>query len=84
MRGEPGLRREPVGHGERSRSELHFKLAGTGNMLILAVNGLAVNDLAVNGALPLHIVSKGVLDALYSVKKCLRHYIVAKSGALSQ
>ena len=33
-------------------------------MLILAVNALAVNDLAVNGALPLDIVRKSVLDAL--------------------
>ena len=38
-------------------------------MLILAVNGVAVNDLAVNGALPLHIVSKSVSDTTYSVKK---------------
>ena len=44
-------------------------------MSILAVNVLAVNDLAVNGAIPLDIVSKSVSDTLYSVKKCLRHYI---------
>ena len=44
------------GNGERSRSQLLFKVAGTGNMLILAVNGLAVN-----GAVPL----------LHSVRKCL-------------
>ena len=30
-------------HGERSRLQLLFKLAGTENMLILAVNVLAVN-----------------------------------------
>ena len=40
-------------------------------MLILAVNDLAYNDLAVNAALSLYIVSKSILDALYSVKKCL-------------
>ena len=39
------------GHGERSRSQLLFKLACRGNMRILAVNALAVNTLAVNGAL---------------------------------
>ena len=32
---------------------------------------LAVNDLAVNGALPLDIVSESVLAILHSVKKCL-------------
>ena len=31
------------GHGERSRLQLLFKLGGTENMLILAVNVLAVN-----------------------------------------
>ena len=31
------------GHGERSRSQLLFKLGGTENMSILAVNVLAVN-----------------------------------------
>ena len=35
-----------IGRGERSRSKLHFKLAG--NLSILAVNVLAVNVLAVN------------------------------------
>ena len=45
-----------VGHGERSRSQLLLKLAGAENVPILAVNGLAVN---------------GALHALYSVKKCL-------------
>ena len=49
-----------AGHGERSRSQLLLKYAGAGNMLILAVNALAVN-----GALPL----------LHSVKKYLIHSI---------
>ena len=40
-------------------------------MLILAVNGLAVNVLAVNGALPLCVVSKSVLDTLHSAEKYL-------------
>ena len=59
------------GQGERSLSQLLIKFAGTGNMLILAVNGLAVN-----GALPaLHtkkVVSKSILCTLYklNVKKC--------------
>ena len=46
------------GHGERSRSQLLLKLAGAENVLILAVNGLAV-----------HVA----LHALHSVKKCLIH-----------
>ena len=38
-----------AGHGERSRSQLHFKLGGiTKNSSILAINALAVNVLAVN------------------------------------
>ena len=52
-------------HGERSRSQLLLKLAGAENVLILAVHVLAVNSLAVNGA----------LHALYSVKKRLIHSI---------
>ena len=36
------------GHGERSRSQLHYKLGGTGNSLVLAVHVLVVNVLAVN------------------------------------
>ena len=52
-------------HGERSRSQLLLKLAGAEIMSILAVHVLAVNSLAVNGA----------LRALYSVKKCLIHSI---------
>ena len=52
------------GHGERSRSQLLLKLAGAENVLILAVNVLAVN---------------GALHALYSVKKCLIQSIVSKS-----
>ena len=44
-----------VGRGERSRSQLLLKLAGAENMLILAVNALVVNVLAVNGALPIYI-----------------------------
>ena len=52
------------------RAQLLFKEVGTGNMLILAVNGLAVN-----GALPLNILSKRVLCALHGVKKCLIHSI---------
>ena len=65
-RGDPPPRKSCACHGERSRSQLLFKKAGTENMLILAVNGLAVN-----GALPLYIVSKSVLCILYSVKTCL-------------
>ena len=51
----PDAQRTPraAGRGERSRSQLHFKLAGSENVVILAVNALAVNSLAVNGALPL-------------------------------
>ena len=51
---DDGHRRD--GHGERSRSELHFKLGGTvtENLSILAGNALAVNVLAVNS------VSQGV------------------------
>ena len=59
----PGAALEPrraLGHGERSRSQLLLKLAGAENVLILAVNVLAVN---------------GALHALYSVKKCLIHSI---------
>ena len=37
--------------GERSRSQLHFKLGGAENRSILAVNALAVNVLAVNSVL---------------------------------
>ena len=33
-------------HRERSRSQLHFKLGGTGNLSILAVNALAVNSVS--------------------------------------
>ena len=40
-------------------------------MRILDVNCLAVNSLAVNGALPLYVESKSVLHTQYSVKKCL-------------
>ena len=58
-RGAPGHGREGVpGHGERSRSQLLLKLAGAENMLILAVNDLAVN---------------GALHHLYGVKKCVIH-----------
>ena len=51
--GSPGRVRvhdRPVhqGRGERSRSQLHFKLGGAENLSILAVNALAVNVLAVN------------------------------------
>ena len=61
------------GHGERSRSQLLLKLAGAENVLILAVNALAVNDSAVNGALyALYVVSESVLHTPYSVQKCLR------------
>ena len=44
-------------------------------MRILAVHGLAVNSLAVNGALPLYVESKSVLYTQYSVKKCLVHFM---------
>ena len=60
------------GHGERPRSQLLLKLAGPGNMRILAVNSLAVN-----GALPLYVESKSVLYTQYSVKKCLTSYEVS-------
>ena len=36
---------------------------------------LAVNSLAVNGALPLYVESKGVLQTLYSIKKCIVHFM---------
>ena len=36
---------------------------------------LAVNDLAVNGALPLDVESKSVLYTQYSVEKCLVHFM---------
>ena len=55
-----GAARQP-GHGERSREkQVLLKLAGTENMLILAVNVLAVNFLAVkswllNLAVPLYL-----------------------------
>ena len=62
-RGPPGLARGVLRHGERPRSQLLLKFAGAENGLILAVNVLAVNTLAVSGA----------LHALYSVKKCLIH-----------
>ena len=39
------------GHGERSRSQLHFQLGGAENLSILVVNALAVNVLAVNSVL---------------------------------
>ena len=70
----------PEGHGERSRSELHFQLAGTENVVLLAVNSLAVN-----GALQLYcmqcpkvssthyVASESVLYPLCSVSKCLSH-----------
>ena len=52
------------GHGERDRAHRYSsKLAAPGNMLFLTDNALAVNDLAVNGALPCR----------YLVKKCLRY-----------
>ena len=50
-------RRRLQGHGKRSRSQLLLKLAGAENMLILAVNVLAGNDLAVNGDLPALCIS---------------------------
>ena len=62
------------GHGERSRLQLLLKEAGAGDMRILDVNDLAVNTLAVNGALPLHVESKSVLHIQYRVKKCLVHF----------
>ena len=39
---------EVPGHGERSRSQLHFTLGGTENLSILSVNASAVNVLAVH------------------------------------
>ena len=68
--GRPAGHAEREGHGERSRSQLLLKLAGPGNMRILAVNSLAVN-----GALPLYVESKSVLYTQYSVKKCLVHFM---------
>ena len=66
----------PGGHGERDgRSQLLLRLAGAGDMRILAVNGLAVHSLAVNGTLPLYIVSESVLYTEYGVKKCLVHFM---------
>ena len=47
------------GHGERSRLQFLLKLAGTENMLILAVYELAVNVLAVK--FDCTTVSKSVL-----------------------
>ena len=52
--------RRRASHGERSRLQLLFKLGGTENMSILAVNVLAVNR---------------PLPPLYSVKKCIIHSI---------
>ena len=67
-----GSTKSRLGHGERARSQLLLKLAGPENMLILAVNELAVHGLAVNGALPLlPSFKKGLLYTLYTVKKCL-------------
>ena len=48
-----------LGHGERSRSYLHFKIGGAENMLILAVNILAVHR-----PLSLYVVSKSVVYTL--------------------
>ena len=58
---------ECAGHVERSRSELLLKLAGTENIVILAVNVLAVNY-ALRPP-PLNSIKK-CLYALHSVKKC--------------
>ena len=51
-------------------------------MLVFAVNNLAVNSLAVNGALTLYVVSKSVLDTLCSVKKCLTDSLSVLSEVL--
>ena len=83
----PGPRgRRAGGHGERSRSQLLFelgkkkkkkqllfKLGGTENMTIWAVNVLAVNFwlLTVPSPLYMYIVSTSVLYTLRSVEKGL-------------
>ena len=57
-------------HGERSRSQLHFRLGGTENSLILAVNVLAVNFWLLTSqkvSYTRYIVSKSVLYTLYIV-----------------
>ena len=67
-----------TGHGERSRLQLHFKLGGQENSLILAVNVLAVNR-----PVPLYIVSKSAFCTLNSVKKRVAHPIYSVFYALS-
>ena len=42
----------PEGHGERSRLQLPFKLGGTENISILAVNVLTVNFWLLSGPSP--------------------------------
>ena len=59
------------GHGERPRSQLLLNLAGAENMLILAVNSLAVNGAL--HALYRLISVKSVLYTPYTVRKCLTH-----------
>ena len=68
----PSLRGQ--GHGERSRLQLHFKLAGTENM--------AVNVLAVHRPLSLYFVSDGVLHTLQPQNVSFALYIVSKFAAL--
>ena len=58
------------GRGERPRSQLLLKVAGAENVLILAVNVLAVNS-----ALHALYSVKSVLYTPYSVQKCLRRSI---------
>ena len=70
-----GQQRHRGGHGERSRSQLHFQLGGPENVQILAVNLLAVNVLAVNRPLPLHTVAKSAICTLNSAKKRVTHPI---------
>ena len=60
MRGGDALRGCALGPGERSRSQLLFQKSGPENVLILAVNGLAVN-----GALPFLKSVKKVSPRLY-------------------
>ena len=70
LRGAPAAARVP-GHGERSRLQLFFKLAGTEKV---ALNVLAV-QIWLFTVPPIYIVSKRVLYTLYDVKKCLTRSI---------
>ena len=74
----PALGFAGVGHGERSRSQVVFRFAGTESILILAVNLLAVDflQLTVPSFILLYIYSvKSVSYTLHSVRKRLPHAI---------